>query len=136
MSGVIKEHFYFGRHCIFLLLRFFLDHLGGRGQYIKFTMISFFIKTFFLILFLDLVYFKIYRMSAGPQQQTNEWCRISQLQTWISTIKLVKRYETANRPLRQGDEELKKRIKQKYIYIFLLAPEEGLFSNRTIGQFV
>ena len=80
-------------------------------------MISFFIKTFFLILFLDLVYFKIYRMSAGPQQQTNEWCRISQLQTWISTIKLVKRYETANRPLRQGDEELKKRIKQKNIYI-------------------
>ena len=75
-------------------------------------------------------------MSAGPQQQTKEWCRISQLQTWISTIKLVKRYETANRPLRQGDEELKKRIKQKYIYIFLLAPEEGLFSNRIIGQFV
>ena len=75
-------------------------------------------------------------MSASPQQQTNEWCRISQLQTWISTIKLVKRYETANRPLRQGDEELKKRIKQKYIYIFLLAPEEGLFSNRIIGQFV
>ena len=75
-------------------------------------------------------------MSAGPQQQTNEWCRFSQLQTWISTIKLVKRYETANRPLRQGDEELKKRIKQKYIYIFLLAPEEGLFSNRIIGQFV
>ena len=75
-------------------------------------------------------------MSAGPQQQTNEWCRIFQLQTWISTIKLVKRYETANRPLRQGDEELKKRIKQKYIYTFLLAPEEGLFSNRIIGQFV
>ena len=75
-------------------------------------------------------------MSAGPQQQTNEWCRISQLQNWISTIKLVKRYETANRPLRQGDEELKKRIKQKNIYIFLLAPEEGLFSNRIIGQFV
>ena len=62
--------------------------------------------------------------------------RISQLQTWISTIKLVKRYETAFRPLRQGDEELKKRIKQKYIYIFLLAPEAGLFSNRIIGQFV
>ena len=38
---------------------------------------------------------EIYKMSASPQQQTNEWCRISQLQTWISTIKLVKKYETA-----------------------------------------
>ena len=85
---------------------------------------NFFLKTFFLILFLDLVYFKTYRTSAGPQQQTNEWCRISQLQTWISTIKLVEKYETANWSLRQGDEEVKKRIKQtnkqkKYIYIYI-----------------
>ena len=28
-------------------------------------------------------------MSAKPHQQTNEWCRISQLYTWISTIKLM-----------------------------------------------
>ena len=41
---------------------------------------------------------------------------ISQLQTWISTIKLVEKYETANwslTSLRQGDEEVNKRIKQK-----------------------
>ena len=46
-------------------------------------------------------------MSAKPQQQTNEWCR-----TWISTIKLVEKYKTANWSLRQGDEDVNKRIKQ------------------------
>ena len=39
---------------------------------------------------------KIYKMSASPQQHTNEWCRISQLWTWISTIQLVEKYKTAN----------------------------------------
>ena len=43
-------------------------------------------------------------------------CRISQLQTLISTIKLVEKYETANWSLRQGDDEVNKRIKQK-LYI-------------------
>ena len=56
-------------------------------------------------------------MSASPQQQINEWCRISQLQTWISPIKIVDKYETANWSLQQGDEEVNKRIKQKYIYL-------------------
>ena len=59
-------------------------------------------------------------MSAKPQQQTNEWCRISQLQTWISTIKLVEKYETANWFLRQGDEEVNKRIKQKLSIVFIV----------------
>ena len=58
----------------------------------------------------------IYKMSASPQQQTNEWCRIFQLLTWISTIKLVEKYETANWSLPQGDEKVNKRT--KYIYIF------------------
>ena len=35
---------------------------------------------------------------------------------WISAIKLVEKYETANWSLRQGDEEVNKGIKQK-IYI-------------------
>ena len=35
---------------------------------------------------------------------------------WISTIKIVEKYETANWSLRQGDEEVNKRIKQKYVY--------------------
>ena len=37
-------------------------------------------------------------MSASPQQQTNEWCRNSQLLTWISTIKLVEKYERQTDP--------------------------------------
>ena len=39
---------------------------------------------------------EIFKMSAKPQQQTNEWCWISQMYTWISTIKLVEKYKTAN----------------------------------------
>ena len=60
-------------------------------------------------------------MSASPQEQTNEWCRISRLETWMSTIKLLEKYETANWSLRQGGEEVNKGIKQKYIYLNKLA---------------
>ena len=35
-------------------------------------------------------------------------------------IKLVEKYETANWSLRQGDEEVNKRIKQKNIYLIKL----------------
>ena len=45
-----------------------------------------------------------------------EWCRISQLYTWICTIKTCRKYKTAEWSLRQGDGEVNKRIKQK-IYI-------------------
>ena len=60
-------------------------------------------------------------MSANPQQQTNEWCRIfrPQLQTWISAIKLVEKYKTSNWSLRQGDGEVNKRIKQNNICLIL-----------------
>ena len=48
-------------------------------------------------------------MSASPQEQINECCRISQLLTWITTIKLVEKYETANWSFRQGDEVVNKK---------------------------
>ena len=51
------------------------------------------------------------KISASPQQQTNEWCRISQLLTWISTIKRVEKYETANWSLRQGEHIISSRKK-------------------------
>ena len=72
-----------------------------------------------------------YKMSASPQQQTNEWCRISQLKTWISTIQLVEKSETANWSLRQGDEEVNKRIKQKNIYIYIFNQIAQYFSLKT-----
>ena len=68
-----------------------------------------------------------------PQQQTSEWCRISQLQIWISTIKLVEKYKTANWSLWQGDEEVNKKMKQK-IYIFKqIARYFGLKTNLLQG---
>ena len=39
------------------------------------------------------------------------------METWIRQIKLIEKYETANCSLRQGDEEVNKRIRQKYIYL-------------------
>ena len=71
--------------------------------------------------------------------------------TWDNgPINLKKNTETANWSLRQGDEEVNKKymFKQNAHWIFrfenkpfsgaksYLAPEEGLFSNRNIGQFV
>ena len=50
-------------------------------------------------------------MSASPHaEKKNAW--------WISTIELVEKYETANSFLRQGDEEVNKRIKQQQKNVF------------------
>ena len=54
-----------------------------------------------------------------------------QLLDKVSSYGLLENHKTANWSLRQGNEEVKKKTN---ILIFLLAPEESLFSNRNIGQ--
>ena len=54
-----------------------------------------------------------------------------QLPDKVSSYGLLENPKTANWSLRQGDEEVKK---ETNIVIFLLAPEESLFSNRNIVQ--
>ena len=56
-----------------------------------------------------------------------------QLPDKVSSYGLLENHKTANWSLRRGDEEVKK---ETNIFIFLLAPEESLFSNRWLGKFV
>ena len=66
-----------------------------------------------------MLYFKgfIFTWNVSKSTATNLWVVPDlPVQTWISTIKLVEKYETANWSLRQGDEQVNKRIEQK-IYI-------------------
>ena len=58
----------------------------------------------------------IYIKYVSKSTATNQWVVPDlPVQTWISTIKLVEKYETANWSLGQGDEEVNKRIKQKVL---------------------
>ena len=72
---------------------------------------------------------KIYKISASPQRQTNEWCRISQMKTWSSKITTCIKIWNDKLILTARRWRSKQKNKTKNTYLKKFAQHFGLKTN-------